>query len=138
MKTFSKHLFVLIATMMLFTMSSCDDKEELEYNLPGTWYTEEEIDFGADVWGSGTVMTFNQNHQGTIGTSTDYLIFEWRWLTGYKYDTTMELHFINDGSYAYIEGAEAGSRTFSGVWYNSYDDFVDGAYGQYFFMRRAN
>lgn len=73
MKTFSKHLFILIATMMLFTMSSCDDKEELEYNLPGTWYTEEEIDFGADVWGSGTVMTFNQNHQGTIGTSTDSL-----------------------------------------------------------------
>lgn len=137
MKTFSRYLFIALATMMLLTITSCDEKDEVEFNLPGTWYTEEEIDFGVDVWGRGTIMTFNQNNQGTIGTEEDYIIFQWHWLNSFKYDTTMELRF-EDGTYAYIEGADAGARTFSGTWYNSYNDFMDKEYGQYFYMRRAN
>ena len=136
MKKFSRYLLITFTTMMLFTLASCDDKEDVEFNLPGTWYTEQEIDFGATVWGKGTVMTFNQNHQGTIGTSIDYLIFDWHWLSDYSFDTTMELRF-QDGTYAYIEGADAGARTFEGTWYNSYADFYGKVDGQEFIMRRA-
>ncbi len=136
MKKFSRYLLITFTTMMLFTLASCDDKEDVEFNLPGTWYTEQEIDFGATVWGKGTVMTFNQNHQGTIGTSIDYIYFNWRWLNDYSFDTTMELCF-EDGTYAYIKGADAGARTFEGTWYNSYADFSYDVDGQYFRMKRA-
>ncbi|WP_444104486.1 hypothetical protein, partial [Bacteroides sp.] len=99
-------------------------------------YTNEEIDFGAYTWGRGTLMTFNARNQGTIGSAGDpnYLVFEWRWIDeGYN---SMELYFYGDDTYAYIWGAEATDRTFSGTWYNNWRDFRDRIDGQPFYMRR--
>ncbi|KXT44141.1 hypothetical protein HMPREF2532_03472, partial [Bacteroides ovatus] len=111
-------------------------EEETEFNLPGEWYTNEEIDFGAYTWGRGTLMTFNARNQGTIGSAGDpnYLVFEWRWIDG-GYNS-MELFFYGDRTYAYIWGAEATGRTFSGTWYNNWQDFRDRIDGQPFYMRR--
>ena len=39
-------------------------------------------------------------------------------------------------AYAYIWGAEATDRTFSGTWYNNWRDFRDRIDGQPFYMRR--
>ena len=50
---------------------SCPVDNETEFNLPGEWYTNEEIDYGAYTWGRGTVMTFNARNQGTIGSIGD-------------------------------------------------------------------
>ena len=47
-----------------------------------------------------------------------------------------ELYFYGDGTYAYIWGAEATDRTFSGTWYNNWRDFRDRIDGQPFYMRR--
>lgn len=93
---------IAILTVLLIGFASCDTEEETEYNLPGEWYTSEEIDFGAYTWGRGTLMTFNARQQGTIGSLGDpnYLVFRWRWMSG-GYNL-MELEFYDDGSMAYI------------------------------------
>ena len=140
MKTFSRYLFLTLTAVLMMTMSSCDDKEEVEFNLPGTWYTDQEIDYGAYTWGVGTVMSFNESHDGYIGAAGDsqhYLYFTWYWLNGYKYETTMVLQF-RDGTTAYIEGAQASYRRFSGTWFNSLMDFEDGYNGTYFSMHRVD
>lgn len=62
---------IAILTVLLIGFASCDTEEETEYNLPGEWYTSEEIDFGAYTWGRGTLMTFNARQQGTIGSLGD-------------------------------------------------------------------
>ena len=65
MKSLVYKLLFLSVFIMGFT--SCDDREDTEFNLPGEWYTSDEIDFGIYTWGRGTVMTFNERYQGTIG-----------------------------------------------------------------------
>lgn len=125
---------VLWAVLAVFT--ACNLEEQTEFNLPGEWYTSEAIDFGAYTWGRGTVMTFNNRNQGTIGSwgDPDYLMFRWGWVSG-SYNL-MELEFYDDGSFAYIWGAEADSDTFTGTWYNSWEEYQDDVNGQPFRMRR--
>lgn len=133
--TYAK-IAVLLAILIGF--ASCDTEEETEYNLPGEWYTSEEIDFGAYTWGRGTVMTFNARYQGTIGSLGDpnYLMFRWNWVGG-AYNL-MELEFYEDGSMAYIWGAEADAYTFTGTWYNSWREYEHDINGQPFRMRRRD
>ena len=134
MKTISYIKFLLLSVLLL-SFTACESEEETEYNLPGTWYTNEEIDFDAYAWGRGTLMTFNARHQGTIGSKgdPDYLIFSWDWIDeGYN---TMELIF-GDESAAYIWGAEASSNTFSGTWFNNWRDYKERVNGQPFYMHR--
>ena len=71
---------ILMMLTLLVGFTSCESEDETEFNLPGEWYTNEEIDFGAYTWGRGTLMTFNARNQGTIGSAGDpnYLVFEWR------------------------------------------------------------
>lgn len=127
---------LLLLSALLLGFTACDSEEETEYNLPGEWYTSEEIDFGAYTWGKGTIMTFNDRYQGTIGSKGDpnYLIFRWNWAGG-AYNL-MELEFMDDGSMAYIQGASADSYSFSGIWYNSWREYKDNVNGQTFRMRR--
>lgn len=130
------YIKLLLFSVLLLSFASCESEDETEYNLPGVWYTSEEIDFGAYTWGEGTVMEFNTSHQGTIGSAGDpnFLVFEWEWINeGYN---SMELYFYEDGSYAYIWGAEAKSRTFEGTWFNNWEDYRDRANGQPFYMHR--
>lgn len=136
MKDMLKYTKVLLLFVLALGFTSCDSEDDTEYNLPGVWYTDEEIDFGIYTWGRGTVMTFNMNNQGTIGSDGDpnYLVFSWRWADG-AFDL-MELRFFDDGSTAYIEGAMADSYSFSGIWYNSWREYRDGFNGQPFRMRR--
>lgn len=136
MKSLLSKLFFL--SILVIGLASCDDKEETEFNLPGEWYTSEEIDFGIYTWGRGTVMTFNERYQGTIGSKGDpnYLIFRWRWTDTYSYNV-MELEFLDDGSMAYIWGAQADANSFSGTWYNSWREYQDDINGQDFYMRRV-
>lgn len=85
---------ILMMMTLLVGFTSCESEDETEFNLPGEWYTNEEIDFGAYTWGRGTLMTFNARNQGTIGSAGDpnYLVFEWRWIDeGYN---SMELYFM--------------------------------------------
>ena len=114
MKMIKRYAGILMMLTLLVGFTSCESEEETEFNLPGEWYTNEEIDFGAYTWGRGTLMTFNARNQGTIGSAGDpnYLVF------------------------AYIWGAEATGRTFSGTWYNNWQDFRDRIDGQPFYMRR--
>lgn len=114
MEMIKKYAGILMMLTLLVGFTSCESEDETEFNLPGEWYTNEEIDFGAYTWGRGTLMTFNARNQGTIGSAGDpnYLVFEWRWIDG-GYNS-MELYFYGDGTYAYIWGAEATDRTFSG------------------------
>ena len=105
MNNMLKYTKMLLLFVLVLGLTSCDSEEETEYNLPGEWYTSEEIDFGAYTWGRGTIMTFNARNQGTIGSYGDpnYLLFRWNWVSG-AYNL-MELEFYDDGSMAYIEGA---------------------------------
>lgn len=48
----------------------------------------------------------------------------------------MELEFYDDGSMAYIWGAEADAYTFTGTWYNSWREYEYDINGQPFRMRR--
>lgn len=109
MNNMLKYTKMLLLFVLVLGLTSCDSEEETEYNLPGEWYTSEEIDFGAYTWGRGTIMTFNARNQGTIGSYGDpnYLLFRWNWVSG-AYNL-MELEFYDDGSMAYIEGAMADS-----------------------------
>ena len=136
MKMIKRYAGILMMLTLLVGFTSCESEDETEFNLPGEWYTNEEIDFGAYTWGRGTLMTFNARNQGTIGSAGDpnYLVFEWRWIDG-GYNS-MELFFYGDRTYAYIWGAEATGRTFSGTWYNNWQDFRDRIDGQPFYMRR--
>ena len=79
-----KYAGILMMLTLLVGFTSCESEDETEFNLPGEWYTNEEIDFGAYTWGRGTLMTFNARNQGTIGSAGDpnYLVFEWRWIDG--------------------------------------------------------
>ena len=134
MKRMQKLFLFAFSLITILSIYSCDDRDDTEFYLPGTWYTEREINYGSYTLGRGTVMTFNDNYQGTIGTtaSGDYIVFQWRWID-YGY-ATMELLFT-DGSTAYIDGAIAGDYRFSGTWYNSWSDLQYGN-GQPFYMRR--
>lgn len=94
MKLIKKYAGLLLMLTLLVGFTSCESEDETEFNLPGEWYTNEEIDYGAYTWGRGTVMTFNARNQGTIGSIGDpnYLLFEWEWIDG-GYNS-MELHFM--------------------------------------------
>lgn len=59
MNNMLKYTKMLLLFVLVLGLTSCDSEEETEYNLPGEWYTSEEIDFGAYTWGRGTIMTFN-------------------------------------------------------------------------------
>lgn len=136
MKRYAGVLMMLTVLVGFISCVSGEGKEETQSYLPGEWYTNEEIDFGAHTWGRGTLMTFNASNQGTIGSAGDpnYLVFEWKWIEeGYN---SMELYFYKDDSYAYIGGAEASDRKFSGTWYNTWQDYRDRVDGQSFYMRR--
>lgn len=94
MKMIKRYAGILMMLTLLVGFTSCESEDETEFNLPGEWYTNEEIDFGAYTWGRGTLMTFNARNQGTIGSAGDpnYLVFEWRWIDeGYN---SMELYFM--------------------------------------------
>ena len=84
MKLIKKYAGLLLMLTLLVGFTSCESEDETEFNLPGEWYTNEEIDYGAYTWGRGTVMTFNARNQGTIGSIGDpnYLLFEWEWIDG--------------------------------------------------------
>lgn len=58
MNNMLKYTKMLLLFVLVLGLTSCDSEEETEYNLPGEWYTSEEIDFGAYTWGRGTIMTF--------------------------------------------------------------------------------
>lgn len=94
MNNMLKYTKMLLLFVLVLGLTSCDSEEETEYNLPGEWYTSEEIDFGAYTWGRGTIMTFNARNQGTIGSYGDpnYLLFRWNWVSG-AYNL-MELEFM--------------------------------------------
>ena len=98
MNNMLKYTKMLLLFVLVLGLTSCDSEEETEYNLPGEWYTSEEIDFGAYTWGRGTIMTFNARNQGTIGSYGDpnYLLFRWNWVSG-AYNL-MELEFYDGGS----------------------------------------
>lgn len=66
MNNMLKYTKMLLLFVLVLGLTSCDSEEETEYNLPGEWYTSEEIDFGAYTWGRGTIMTFNARNQGTL------------------------------------------------------------------------
>ena len=76
MEMIKKYAGILMMLTLLVGFTSCESEEETEFNLPGEWYTNEEIDFGAYTWGRGTLMTFNARNQGTIGSAGDpnYLV----------------------------------------------------------------
>ncbi|MGL4852121.1 MAG: hypothetical protein ACRC3Z_05690 [Phocaeicola sp.] len=138
MKQIAQFKLVLL-TILMIGFTACQDKSEVEFYLPGTWYTEQAIDYGdSSVWGSGTQLIFSASgNQGIIGTeiSSEFLIFTWRWHNeGYN---TLELKFM-DGTYAYINGIEASSNRLTGTWYNSYWEFEDRIDGQTFRMRRID
>lgn len=82
MEMIKRYAGILMMLTLLVGFTSCESEDETEFNLPGEWYTNEEIDFGAYTWGRGTLMTFNARNQGTIGSAGDpnYLVFEWRWI----------------------------------------------------------
>lgn len=70
MNNMLKYTKMLLLFVLVLGLTSCDSEEETEYNLPGEWYTSEEIDFGAYTWGRGTIMTFNARNR--------YYWFIWR------------------------------------------------------------
>lgn len=76
MEMIKKYAGILMMLTLLVGFTSCESEDETEFNLPGEWYTNEEIDFGAYTWGRGTLMTFNARNQGTIGSAGDpnYLV----------------------------------------------------------------
>ena len=53
MNNMLKYTKMLLLFVLVLGLTSCDSEEETEYNLPGEWYTSEEIDFGAYTWGRG-------------------------------------------------------------------------------------
>ena len=55
MNNMLKYTKMLLLFVLVLGLTSCDSEEETEYNLPGEWYTSEEIDFGAYTWGRGTI-----------------------------------------------------------------------------------
>lgn len=63
MKMIKRYAGILMMLTLLVGFTSCESEEETEFNLPGEWYTNEEIDFGAYTWGRGTLMTFNARNQ---------------------------------------------------------------------------
>lgn len=76
MEMIKRYAGILMMLTLLVGFTSCESEDETEFNLPGEWYTNEEIDFGAYTWGRGTLMTFNARNQGTIGSAGDpnYLV----------------------------------------------------------------
>ena len=46
MNNMLKYTKMLLLFVLVLGLTSCDSEEETEYNLPGEWYTSEEIDFG--------------------------------------------------------------------------------------------
>ena len=76
MEMIKRYAGILMMLTLLLGFTSCESEDETEFNLPGEWYTNEEIDFGAYTWGRGTLMTFNARNQGTIGSAGDpnYLV----------------------------------------------------------------
>ena len=63
MEMIKKYAGILMMLTLLVGFTSCESEEETEFNLPGEWYTNEEIDFGAYTWGRGTLMTFNARNR---------------------------------------------------------------------------
>lgn len=47
MKMIKRYAGILMMLTLLVGFTSCESEEETEFNLPGEWYTNEEIDFGA-------------------------------------------------------------------------------------------
>ena len=74
MEMIKKYAGILMMLTLLVGFTSCESEDETEFNLPGEWYTNEEIDFGAYTWGRGTLMTFNARNQGTLLTIMEILL----------------------------------------------------------------
>ena len=53
MNNMLKYTKMLLLFVLVLGLTSCDSEEETEYNLPGEWYTSEEIDFGVIYLGRG-------------------------------------------------------------------------------------
>lgn len=66
MEMIKRYAGILMMLTLLVGFTSCESEDETEFNLPGEWYTNEEIDFGAYTWGRGTLMTFNARNQGQL------------------------------------------------------------------------
>ena len=65
-----KYAGILMMLTLLVGFTSCESEDETEFNLPGEWYTNEEIDFGAYTWGRGTIDLYNTSD--TRGNSPSY------------------------------------------------------------------
>ena len=66
MNNMLKYTKMLLLFVLVLGLTSCDSEEETEYNLPGEWYTSEEIDFGAYTWGRGTIVSYSHLTLPTI------------------------------------------------------------------------
>ena len=75
MNNMLKYTKMLLLFVLVLGLTSCDSEEETEYNLPGEWYTSEEIDFGAYTWGRGTIMTFNARKVLLVHMATRIICF---------------------------------------------------------------
>lgn len=51
MEMLKRYAGILMMLTLLVGFTSCESEDETEFNLPGEWYTNEEIDFGAYTWG---------------------------------------------------------------------------------------
>lgn len=67
MNNMLKYTKMLLLFVLVLGLTSCDSEEETEYNLPGEWYTSEEIDFGAYSYSfSGTWYNSWREYQDNI------------------------------------------------------------------------
>ena len=51
MKMIKRYAGILMMLTLLVGFTSCESEDETEFNLPGEWYTNEEID---GRWNTGT------------------------------------------------------------------------------------
>lgn len=58
MEMIKKYAGILMMLTLLVGFTSCESEDETEFNLPGEWYTNEEIDFGAIYLGKRYAYDF--------------------------------------------------------------------------------
>lgn len=115
---------IMLLALVAMSFAACEGNDELEYWLPGTW------EGSVGRYGDASFI-FNENHLGSMRLDGEGYTFDWYFETEEFYHAREGVIILDfgRGDRACIAGSYTDGDTFSGYYYEYYDDYLDGYNG---------